>query len=117
MSDLTIDAVVHNCASRIAPVSLCSEVFDAFGHPADGAQRWQSVCSKQHYSSSRNFLAGEYAKPVRVVAFNGAEGWCRDVSQDIAWNRASSLRAFGARSTPAAEFPLANQLRPKEGGF
>src|SRR5258706_28573 len=78
VSDLAIDDVVHNCASRIAPVSLCSEVFDAFGHPADGAQRWQSVCSTQHYSSSRNFLAGEYAKPVRVVAFNGAEGWCRD---------------------------------------
>jgi hypothetical protein len=27
---------------------------------------------------------GEYSKPVRVVAFNIAEGWSRDVTQDIA---------------------------------
>jgi hypothetical protein len=28
----------------------------------------------------RNMLAGEYNKPVRVVAFNTAGGWGRDVS-------------------------------------
>ena len=32
-----------------------------------------------------NMLAGEYRKPMRVVAFNTAEGWARDVSEDIAW--------------------------------
>jgi hypothetical protein len=32
----------------------------------------------------RNMLAGEYERPVRVVAFNTAEGWSRDVSDDIA---------------------------------
>jgi hypothetical protein len=41
----------------------------------------------------QGMLVGEYKKSVRVVAFNSAEGWSRDVSEDIAWevlNRASS---------------------------
>jgi hypothetical protein len=28
---------------------------------------------------------GQYNNPVRVVAFNTAEGWSRDVSEDVAW--------------------------------
>jgi hypothetical protein len=32
----------------------------------------------------RNFIAGEYDSAPRVVAFNAAEGWSRDVSEDIA---------------------------------
>ena len=29
-------------------------------------------------------ISGEYSNPVRVVAFNLAEGWSRDVTEDIA---------------------------------
>jgi hypothetical protein len=32
----------------------------------------------------RNFLTGQYSNALRVVAFNTAEGWSRDVSEDIA---------------------------------
>ena len=32
----------------------------------------------------RNFLSGEYGDALRVVAFNAAEGWSQDVSEDIA---------------------------------
>ena len=32
----------------------------------------------------RNLLAGDYNEPVRIVAFNTAEGWSRDVSMEIA---------------------------------
>jgi hypothetical protein len=32
----------------------------------------------------RNFLTGQYSDALRVVAFNTAEGWSRDVSEDIA---------------------------------
>jgi hypothetical protein len=32
----------------------------------------------------RNLMAGQYNDPVRVVAFNTAEGWSRDVSEEIA---------------------------------
>ena len=32
----------------------------------------------------RNFVSGQYSNALRVVAFNTAEGWSRDVSEDIA---------------------------------
>ena len=31
-----------------------------------------------------NISSGQYTKPIRVVAFNIAEGWSRDVTEDIA---------------------------------
>src|SRR5688572_16177208 len=43
----------------------------------------------------RNLLRGEYEKPVRVVAFNTAEGWSRDVSEDIARQVCERARAEG----------------------
>jgi hypothetical protein len=30
-------------------------------------------------------LAGEDTRPLRVVAFNTAEGWSRDVWEKLAW--------------------------------
>jgi hypothetical protein len=32
----------------------------------------------------QDLLAGQYKKPVRVIGFNVAEGWARDVSADVA---------------------------------
>ena len=32
----------------------------------------------------RNFISGQYENALRVVCFNTAEGWSRDVSEDIA---------------------------------
>jgi hypothetical protein len=32
----------------------------------------------------QDLLAGEYRKPIRIVAFNTAERWSEDVSEDIA---------------------------------
>jgi hypothetical protein len=32
----------------------------------------------------RNFISGQYRNAIRVVAFNTAEGWSRDVSEDVA---------------------------------
>ena len=31
-----------------------------------------------------SILSGQYSHPLRVVAFNAAEGWARDVTEDIA---------------------------------
>jgi hypothetical protein len=31
-----------------------------------------------------DLMTGQYSNPVRVVAFNTAEGWSRDMSEDIA---------------------------------
>jgi hypothetical protein len=46
----------------------------------------------------RNFLSGQYGNAVQVVAFNTAEGWSWDVSEDIAreiLQRTRSRRKFG----------------------
>ena len=32
----------------------------------------------------RDLVDGQYGYPVRIVAFNTAEGWSRDVTKDIA---------------------------------
>ena len=32
----------------------------------------------------RNMIGGQYGRPVRVIALNPAEGWSRDVSEEIA---------------------------------
>jgi hypothetical protein len=32
----------------------------------------------------RNMIDGQYNRPVRVIALNPAEGWSRDVSEEIA---------------------------------
>ena len=31
-----------------------------------------------------DLLGGQYSDPIRVVAFNTAEGWSQDVSEDVA---------------------------------
>jgi hypothetical protein len=45
-------------------------------------------------STLQNFLTGRCENAVRVVAFNAAEGWSRDVSEDIA--QELSQRAINA---------------------
>jgi hypothetical protein len=32
----------------------------------------------------QDLLSGQYQNPIRVIAFNTAEGWSQDVSEDIA---------------------------------
>ncbi len=32
----------------------------------------------------QNLLSGEYSNPIRVIAFNTAEHWSKDVSEDVA---------------------------------
>lgn len=43
-----------------------------------------------------NLLSGEYSAPARVIAFNAAEGWARDVSEDIADELRRRLALQGA---------------------
>lgn len=40
-----------------------------------------------------NLLAGQYTHPVQVMAFNIAEGWSRDVSEDVAHEVLERARA------------------------
>jgi hypothetical protein len=44
-----------------------------------------------------DILSGQFNNPVRVVAFNSAEGWSRDVSEDIAREVVRRLHLDGRR--------------------
>jgi hypothetical protein len=48
----------------------------------------------------QNLISREYRNPLRVVAFNTAEGWSRDVSEEIAYDVLD--RAYDADTTLSA---------------
>jgi hypothetical protein len=58
-------------------------VVDDLGHLG---QIWREagVEMTDRESVINDLLEGQYRYPVRVIAFNVAEGWCRDASKDIA---------------------------------
>src|SRR5437773_1021856 len=45
-----------------------------------------------------DLLTGQYSRPLRVISFNTAEGWSRDVSEDVASSRIASCRLRLSRS-------------------
>ena len=58
-------------------------VVDDFG-PAGRIYREAEVEATDLETVISDMVAGQYAKPIRVVAFNTAEHWADDVSVDIA---------------------------------
>ena len=48
-----------------------------------------------------DLLSGQYRHPLRVVAFNTAEGWARDVSADIARHFLTCARELDEAMPPA----------------
>ena len=58
-------------------------VLDDFG-PLGRAWRETDEESTDRETLIRDLFAGEYESPARIVAFNAAEGWSRDVTVDIA---------------------------------
>jgi len=51
-----------------------------------------------------NIMSGAYSNPLRVVAFNTAEGWSRDVTEDIARAVLERSESDGYASKSAREF-------------
>jgi hypothetical protein len=58
-------------------------VLDDFGK---SGRSWREIDEEQTDRETiiTDLMRGEFNSPVRVVAFNTAEGWSRDVSEDIA---------------------------------
>jgi hypothetical protein len=64
-------------------------VVDDFGRNGR-AYRETDVEAADLHATINSLLAGEYSIPIRVVAFNTAERWSEDVTEDIAveiWRR------------------------------
>jgi hypothetical protein len=57
----------------------------------------------------RDLLAGEFNQPIRIVAFNVAEGWSRDVSVDIADELRRRYPEFGEVPDSVLEFMEAHR--------
>lgn len=70
----------------IVPDAIDSDVYlvlDDFGHRG---RSWRETDEETADRAAlvRALLEGQYNAPVRVVSFNIAEGWSRDVSEEIA---------------------------------
>ncbi len=79
-------------------------VLDDFGPKLGRAYRETDEGAANEATIVENILNGEYSCPLRVVAFNVAEGWAHDVSNEIA-NRLLDLSAEGwMLSASAQEF-------------
>jgi hypothetical protein len=59
-------------------------VLDDFGERLGRAWREAGEERTDRASVIGDLIEGQYIGPVRVVAFNTAEGWSRDVSEEIA---------------------------------
>ena len=57
----------------------------------------------------RDLVEGQYRHPVRIVAFNTAEGWSRDVTIDIADELRRRYVEFGELPNSILEFMEANR--------
>ena len=58
--------------------------------------------SSDEDSIIEGILCGEFAHPLRVVAFNTAGGWSRDVSEEIAMKVVAAARNDGRELTAGA---------------
>jgi hypothetical protein len=74
-------------------------VIEDFGH-FGRAFRETDLAEADLDTIVRNMISGEYRDPQRVVAFNTAEGWSRDVSEEIAYDVLD--RAYDADTTLSA---------------
>ena len=59
-------------------------VLDDFGERLGRAWRETNEGDTDRETLIRDLMEGQYSHPARIVVFNTAEGWSRDVTMDIA---------------------------------
>ena len=75
------------------------------GNPSPAAK----LDSADRETLIRDLVNGEYSNPVRIVVFNSVEGWCRDVTVDIADELRRRYGEFGEMPESVLEFMEANR--------
>jgi hypothetical protein len=83
-------------------------VLDDFGGRIGRAWRETDEDATDRETLILNLLSGEYKKPVRIVAFNSADGWCRDVTGDIADELRRRCVEYGEVPNSVLQFLEAN---------
>jgi hypothetical protein len=74
-----------------------------------GCWRETDVNNADRETLIRDLVEGQYRDPVRIVAFNTAEGWSRDVTIDIADELRRRYIEFGEVPDSILEFMDANR--------
>jgi len=89
-------------------------VLDDFGGKY-GRAWWPetNVADTDRATLIRHLLEGQYSSPLRVVAFNTAEGWSRDVSDEIAAELAQACADRGETPPSLTDF-VADHARPSQ---
>jgi hypothetical protein len=59
-------------------------VLDDFGGRIGQSWRETDVDATRLETVLADLLDNQYSNPIRIIAFNTAEGWSRDVSEDVA---------------------------------
>jgi hypothetical protein len=98
----------------IVPDSFDRDVYlvlDDFGDRLGWAWPETDVADTDRATVIRHLLEGQYSSPVRIVPFNPAEGWSRDVTDDIAAELAQACADRDEISPSIADF-IANHTRP-----
>ena len=86
-------------------------VLDDFGDRLGWAWPETDVADTDRATVIRHLLEGQYSSPVRIVAFNPAEGWSRDVTDDIAAELAQACADRGETPMSIADF-IDDHARP-----
>ena len=92
----------------IVPDALGRDVYLVLDDFGDGCDE-TDVADTDRPTLIRNLLEGLYFAPVRIVAFNIAEGWSRDVSDKIAAELACADRG---EMLPSIAGFIADHARP-----
>jgi hypothetical protein len=83
-------------------------VLDGFG---EGLGRSWREMDTDRPTLIRHLLEGQFSSPVRIVAFNTAEGWSRDVTREIAAELAQAC-AYRGETPPSIVDFIADHIRP-----
>ena len=83
-------------------------VLDDFG-PMGRSWRETDENGADRETLIRDLVEDQYCRPIRIVAFNTAEGWSRDVTVDIADELRRRYVEFGEVSESILEFLEANR--------
>lgn len=84
-------------------------VLDNFGGSLGCSWRETGANSADRETLVRDLVDGQYHHPVRIVAFNTAEGWSRDVTTDIADELRRRYVEFGEVPGSVLAFMEANR--------
>jgi hypothetical protein len=70
----------------IVPEETDRDIYLVLGHFGILGRVWHETDETDANRTKliQDLLDGQYEEPVRIVAFNTAEGWSRDVTEDIA---------------------------------